>query len=567
MSNYRRLTVLLLVIGAALIVAWVLWARPQTIDLAASAPADSLAFLEADDPIRVLSAVAESKAWRSLAGPLDSSIPGVSRLAVWLARWFELGTADSLLLSRAQIAVVLTGAEVSQNRGNLTVRPLTTLIIETHSRRQVRQAVEGHVEDLAHRIYASPRFSRTNIDGEEIADWSAADGSGHIILGFVDSTAFIGNDETSVIKCIAAKRGKRASLSTESSFLDNRNKLQNATSLLFTFISRAGVKDLLQAYALTNSPSTDALNAARLMSETAGNLVSSLSCVSQLVDSMTEDRCFIGLSEGIANKLRPTMVPERPIEVVSLPFVPPDAYSLSVYNFHDIDGLWSDLNAVVASHADALSAVAAHALLRLLFKPYGIDDADAFVHAIGPRVMTVRLEDNASSVLITEPLDLQALRRLADARLGNAPRTETLGPYDLRVSNTDNWAVAFADEKLLMGQAELVRRCLETKLKAQSLASLEAFRQSQRRLDVSLHFSSVTFANDRQQAISFIEMFSKRDRPTFSNNAEVVEQAALSLPYAVRVTILKENGIEWTSRSAFGFAGSLFATILPGGAK
>jgi len=78
-----------------------------------------------------------------------------------------------------------------------------------------------------------------------------------------------------------------------------------------------------------------------------------------------------------------------------------------------------------------------------------------------------------------------------------------------------------------------------------------------------LPLTAITFKSDRQTAISFVELFSERERPSFSTNANAVDQAARSLPYAVNVTMLKDTGFEWTSRSAFGLPGSLVTALAP----
>jgi hypothetical protein len=95
------------------------------------------------------------------------------------------------------------------------------------------------------------------------------------------------------------------------------------------------------------------------------------------------------------------------------------------------------------------------------------------------------------------------------------------------------------------------------------ITSKESFRRAEKVLDVSLPFIAVTFASDQRAAISFVEAFSRRERPAFATNAAQIDQAVSGLPYAVSVTMLKGSAIEWTSRSSFGLAGSLVAQLAP----
>jgi hypothetical protein len=134
---------------------------------------------------------------------------------------------------------------------------------------------------------------------------------------------------------------------------------------------------------------------------------------------------------------------------------------------------------------------------------------------------------------------------------------------EVLISTSDKWAMSFADNDFLSGPADSVRRCLQAKAQSQSLSSLDAFRSAEHLVDVSLPLTVITFTNDQHAAISFVELFSQQDRPTFSTNAPAVDQAVRSLPYAVSVTMLKDKGFEWTSRSAFGLVGSVVVALSP----
>jgi hypothetical protein len=334
---------------------------------------------------------------------------------------------------------------------------------------------------------------------------------------------------------------------------------------VFGFVSRAGVKALLQAFALRGASSSNDLTASQIFSDTVGGLIEGLGWTSRFVDGMAEDRSSITLSQGVADKLRNTFVPEDKLVLSNLPFAPPDAHSISLYHFRDVEGLWRDLNSVIASHSDLIGAIAARPVLRGILKPYGIEDAEAFVHSVGTRIQTIRLEENSPAVLVTDSFDRPGLLKLVEKRLGPKPKSESVGDFELMLSSTDNWSASFADNQFLIGPAEAVRRCLQAK--AQSVTSTDAFRKSQRLVDATLPLSVVTFVKDQHAAISFVEIFSQQERSAFSTNATAIDEASRSLPYAVSVVMLKDTGLEWTSRSSFGLVGSLLVTLAPETAK
>ncbi len=564
-SRSAKLSLAVLLAGTFVVV-WIYWNRPTHTDMASYAPADSLAFVEANDLTEVAQGIEGTQAWKALAGPIGARVGLLpNRWLVRLARWTGIGSAEAVLVARSQVAVVFTGAEANQSGAIITIKPLATFIIETHTtQKRMRPTLEAHIGDLARRVYGEPVLARKQIDGVDLSLWSSSDGARHIVAAFADTVAIVGNDESSVLHCLESRQGKRPALAGERQLVDLRQKVDAANATVFGFVSKPGVKSLLQAFALYRSgSSSDAVTVARIFSDTLGNLVDGLGWSSKFVDGMVEDRSSITLAQGVADKLRGSFVPEDKLALADLPFVPPDAHSVSLYHFRDVEGLWRDLNSIVASHADLIGAIAARPMLRSLLKPYGIEDPDTFVHAVGTRIQTVRLEESSPSVLITEAFDRQGLRKLVQQRLGAKPKTESMGEFELALSVSDNWAASFPDNHFLMGPAEAVRRCLQTKAQSQSLTSTDAFRKSQRLVDVSLPITVLTFTKDQHAAISFVELFSDHERSTFSTSASAIDEASQSLPYSVSVTILKDAGIEWTSRSAFGLVGSLLVTLFP----
>ena len=570
MIRIRRPKTLIALLLVAFLVVWLYWNRTTRTDMSTYAPADSLAFVEANDLTEVAQGIERTQAWQALAGPVGarpSLLP--NHWFIRLARWTGIGSAEAILLARSQVAVVFTGAEASQTGPTLTIKPLATLVIETHTtQRRMRPTLERHIEDLARRVYGQPLLSRKQVDGVDLSEWSSADGGRHIVAAFADTVAIIGNDEPSVLHCVEARRGQRAALAGEKQLDDLRKKVAAPNANVFGFVSKPGVKSLLQAYALYRAgSSSDAATVSRIFSDTLGNLVDGFGWSSRFVDAMVEERCSIALSQGVADKLRGSFVPEERLALNDLPFVPSDAHSVSLYHFRDVEGVWRDLNAIIASRADLIGAIAARPMLRSLLKPYGIDDADTFVHAVGTRIQTIRLEETSPAVLVTEAFDRQGLRKVALQRLGAKAKTENVGDFELMLSSTDNWAASFADNHFLSGPADAVRRCLQAKAQSQSLTSTDAFRKSQRLVDVSLPITALTFVNDQHAAISFVELFSEHQRSAFSSGATAIDEASRSLPYAVSVVILKDAGLEWTSRSSFGLVGSLLVTLTPETAK
>ena len=96
------------------VVAWLFWNRTVRTDMASYAPADCLAFVEANDLSELAQGIEATQAWKALAGPVGARptlLP--NRWFIRLARWTGVGSTDAILLARSQVALVFTGAEAN----------------------------------------------------------------------------------------------------------------------------------------------------------------------------------------------------------------------------------------------------------------------------------------------------------------------------------------------------------------------------------------------------------------------------------------------------------------------
>jgi len=562
----RRHIAAALLLGLAAFAAWVFWNRPTRSDMAEYVPAECLAFVESNDLVSLAQHISSTNAWKGLApsiGANSNVMP--NRWLARLARWSGFGSSASVILARSQVAVVFTDAQTTQTGTVLTVKPVAALIIETHtSERRMRPVVEKAIADYSSRVIGPTVRQETQVSGVSLVQWSSQDGTRRIGMTTVGTAAIISNDQSLLLRCVHVRRGTMPSLASNQQLVNMRDRVDARGASLFGFIPNSGIKPILQAWLLSQpGASEESLTVTRLFGDTFGNLIDGLAWSSKFADDATEDHCFASLPAGVADQIRGNVAPEsKPIDK-SLAFVPPESYSVSVYQLRDVDGFWRDLNVAVSSHADALAAIASRPFLRSLIKPYGIEDADTFARAIGPQFATVRLDTTVRPVLITEAFDRETLRKVAQQRLGGGARTETVGDAELMLSNSSDWAAAFADNQFLIGPADAIRRCLQAKAQSQSITTVSRFKGAQQLIDVSLPINIAKFTDDRQAAISFVELFSQSERSTFSSNGESVDKAARTLPYAVSVSILKGGGFDWTSRSSFGLMGSLFVYLAP----
>jgi len=561
-NGFLLLLAVLLIGGAA----WVVWNRPRNADMSAYVPAESIAYIEANDLARIADGLSKTEAWRAVAEPLGAPRELISH--PWLvsfARWTGIGSAESVLLARSQFAVCFAQPQATESGTTLTIKPLAALVIETHtSQSRMQTTIKKYVDQLARESYGSDVVViRKQVNGADLQEWSTADNSRRLVLSVVDTVAIVGNDESIVMSCLEVHARRRKSLSEENQFQAARHDLTETPFAVLAYVPKAGVKLVIQAWVLSRAGnSSEAASLAPLISNTFGNLIDGLAWTSRFDDAGAEDHCVVTLAQGVTQQATSASSHE-PLNSIDVSLVPPAAIAVTAYNLHDAKGFWSQLNTVVSSHSDVVGAIASRPLLRSLLGPYGIRDADAFFAAIGPHLQIVRLDQSAPSVLIAEAFDQDALKKIAADRLGANPRVEQVGQAQMLVSTSDDWSVAFLDKYFLSGPAEQVRRCLAAKPSGESIRTVSGFNRAQAAVDMSLPIFSLSFVDDRSAAISFVEFFSRQERSAFSTNGEAIRKGAASLKYSASVTTIKNGSVEWTARSSFGLVGSLLTTFAP----
>ncbi|HEX8922259.1 MAG TPA: hypothetical protein VF766_12340, partial [Pyrinomonadaceae bacterium] len=286
----------------------------------------------------------------------------------------------------------------------------------------------------------------------------------------------------------------------------------------------------------------------------------------RLSEGVIEDRYFLGLQNGVATNLQSALATQPDTALTAVELLPPDIYSLSRYNYRNPAQAWRGLNSTIAAQADTLGSVLLTRLLDASLKPYGIEEPDSFLQAIGSEIVTARLDDSGSStVTIVEVRDEKTLRDFVAKRLGAKPRVEAIGDAEMLVSTNERQdASSFVGGHLMLGTADNVRRCLEARRARQTLTGDDAFQRTTRTIATRNAANVVTLTEDYAPARTFITAIATqrgvRERPL---NEMDLESALRRLRYAVSETQIVDGGFEKRTRSAFGQFGTLASQFAP----
>lgn len=552
---------------------WIWWNRPRKVNMAAYVPADSLIYLETNDLPDIASGIVSTDAWKALApaAGIKSNLGNLS----WLSRiasWTGIGPADAVVLSRAQVAVTVLGLDAAPAGDTLKIKPRYAVVVETHTgESRTRTAVENRVGEFARRAYGEPRVEQKEAGGANFTTWIAPDGERRIVAAVMGSVAVIGNDEPAVQACLAVRRNERPSLEGNAQVEEMRRRVAGNDALAFGYVSPDGAARLLEmaatAYAgqVSSDPRAQSA-AASLLPPLAKKILGGAGWSARISEGVIEDRYFLALQNGVAARLQSALASQQDTTLTAVELLPAEIYSISRYNYRDPAQAWRGLNSAIASQVDTLGSILITKLLDASLKPYGIEEPDEFLRAIGSEIVTARLDDSGSStVTIVEVRDEKTLRDFVAKRLGTKPRVEIIGDVEMLVANNEKHdAASFIAGHLILGTAENVRRCLEARRIGQTLAADDDFQRTTRLVSANNSANVATFTEDYTPARSFIRAMATqkgvRERPV---NETELESALRRLRYAVSETRLVDGGFEKRTRSSFGQFGALasqFAT-------
>ena len=558
----RRSRWLLIVLLAVIVIgaSWLWWVKPSQVDMAAHAPANSLLYLETNNPLEVVQALESTEAWRiveNFAGRGQNS-----RKNAWLHKlvgWTGIGPIESVILARAQVAVIITDLGTTEDAETLRIKPEAALIIETKtSEHRIRPAVEKAVKKLAELTYGKPSSRAITIDGVDFTEWVAPDGSRQIVSVIYGSLVIIGNTRQAVQTCLAVSQGLQPSLKEDAELNRLRLELGGAEALSFGYVPTSKSARLLSIgvpLLMGRAPANSEFQ--RLISSGASKVFGSIGWSCRPFMAGIEDRFLISLQPSILDTLKPTFTP---INLSSLrPQLRTDeVHSVTYYNFGNPILAWQALKTSVSSQVDALSAIIFTSLLNSSLGSYGIVDPEQFLSAVNSDIVTLRMDQNAErSLLVARVRDQAKLRELLTKTMRVKATTNQPGQVEMLEDPQGELSASFVGEFVVLGAPTDVRRYTE----ALGNSAKPADPNKLKKLTFFAPSSSaniMTYADDSDRVRDFVAavLAAKGVSAVVGSG---MDQLLYGLPYSSTETTLGDRGLERTTRSPLG----QFSTLLP----
>lgn len=551
-----------MLLAFSVVAGWLLWVKPKQVDMAQYAPADSIVYLESNHPLEAGESIASTDVWKGL-DKLAGRPRETSRVGRWLQRfvgWTGIGPIESVILARAQLAIVVTQLGTSEEGDTLRVKPEGAAIIETHTAEsRIRSPAEQALKRLAEMTYKKPTLRRTMIDGVEFIEWIAPEGGRQIVAAILGSLIIVGNSEPAVQKCLDVTLHRRLSLKQDSELERMRLQLVGDQSLAFGYIPAGNSARLLSVgVPLMLGRAAGDSQFERLITASAPRVLGAIGWSSNSYMMGVEDRYLISLQATIVARLKPYFGPSKVNPQVQRIF-PADVHSVTYYKFGNPVAAWQDLKTGISSQIDALSAIVFSSLLKSALLPYGIEEPEEFLGAVRGDVVTMRLDENGErSLLIAGVPDRAALRKLVSGKMLKNVRSVRAGNAEILEDSDGEIAVGFINEYVVLGHPLDVRRCADNAIANVMMLSDEKLRKMTFFIPLSTSANIVTYTNDADRVRSFISAVVTLEGKSPLSSA-AIEQLIEALPYSATETTLGERGLERTTRSPLG----QFSTLLP----
>jgi hypothetical protein len=553
MKLIRRLVIstLLLIVVA---VAWYWWNWPRKVDMAQYAPAESLVYLECNNLPAVANSITASDVWREFGAMLGLRQSRRTDRWLALAASLGLGPAENVILSRAQVAIVMLSLDAAEQDRTLSIKPEGAIIIETHtSERRIRPAVEEVLKRFAERTYGETTLKRYREDADYF-EWSPPAGDRRIVAAIDQSLLVVGNSKRAVQSCLQTRRGQRANLLSDPELQLMRTKADGLRGLTFGFISAGNATRLVSWGApllFGRGPGDSTLE--QIITRSAGRVFGAIGWSSRASNGGIEDRFFFSLEPPIISRLQPVFKVGTPAGSLWR-VLPDDVESITIYRSESPLRAWEALRSV-ASQLDALSAVVFGSVLKAALLPYGIEDPERFLKAVGPEVASVKLQQAADgSVLFAPILDRSTLEQMFKWQVTQPPRSENKVIMQHMEISDKRFAVAFIDDYFVIGPPDDVRFCLDARESGRTISDVDRLT----RFTPNGSSSIVTYTSDNDRVRSFfsaIMAFQGGSLPaSFLGDKS-------TLPYATTETSLADQGIERRTQSALGQFSTLLALL------
>jgi hypothetical protein len=555
MKFFRALLALLAVI-LIIVACFLWWNRPARVDMAGYVPADSLVYLEVNSLTDLVKAIEQNETWKGAAQSVNADTKLLDPSWTWLAR-IGVAPVKSVVLSRAQFALVLVGMDSIPEGDTLRIRPEVALVVETHTSNWRIKSVAGDaVKGLASHAYGQSNCTERTGDAYYVDCASSV--NGRKLVATVDgSVIIVGNTDNAVRACLDVRRGSRPSMRTDAELQRLRDQLNANGAFSFGYVSAANVAKILSWAApilMGRAPGDPQLE--QLLAKSAGKMLKSIAWTSRPSSGAVEDRYLISLDSELPPRIEPPFATTTATDDVWKE-IPASAETFTLYQTRNPLDALNALNSAVSYKLDALSAVMFSGLLRSSLSIYGVENPNEVLPLLSPPLVTVRAKPtDESSVLIARVLDEARLRSVLESQKVDGG----IRIVDLTKGWSNEGSAAFlavmTDGYVVIGKADSVDSWFSARRSQSGTSGRPAWFQP------NANAVAITYASDSGRVESFVStLYQLKGKPLAEDQKAAVSNATKTSSFAITESRVTNDGIERTTHSPFGQISTLMSLL------
>jgi len=555
MKFFRALLAFLAVI-LIVVACFLWWNRPGRVDMAGYVPADSLVYLEVNSLTDLVKAVEQNQTWKAAAQSVNADTKLLDPSWTWVAR---IGAAPvkSVVLSRAQFALVLVGMDSIPEGDTLRIRPEIALVVETHtSNWRIKSVASDAVKGLATHAYGQSNCTERSGDAYYVDCASSV--NGRKLVATVDgSVIIVGNTDNAVRACLDVRRGSRPSMRTDAELQHMRDHLNANGAFSFGYVSAANVAKIFSWAApilMGRAPGDPQLE--QLLAKSAGKMLKSIAWTSRPSSGAVEDRYLISLDSELPPRIQSPFATTTASDDVWKE-IPASAETFTVYQTRNPLDALNALNSAVSYKLDALSAVMFSGLLRSSLSIYGVENPNEVLPLLSPPLVTVRAKPtDESSVLIARVADEARLRSVLESQKVEGG----IRIIDLSKGWSNEGSAAFlavmTDGYVVIGKADSVDSWFSARRSQSGTSERPAWFQP------NANAVTITYAIDSGRVASFVAaLYQLKGKPLAEEQKATVSNATKTSSFAITESRVTNDGIERTTHSPFGQISTLMSLL------
>lgn len=503
--------------------------RTAPTDMRHLAPAETLVYLETEDLGAMLESLTDNKSFSENAKTKP----------------------DFSVLENAQTAIIVTGFESSAKQltdeaAVLNFKPQFVLIADTHSWERTNLAlVENQINHFATKIYGdATKLEKSEKSGAKFFIWTAED-QRRIYAAVDGNLIYVGNNEIALDKCLAVKRGEAENLTKNESLAQLRER-GGDKKLALGYISSEGISQIANLVGVSvavDAAEEDSAKSfiAKILPPLLQKTVSEISWTARKTEQGIEDKIYIKPDGQISDIWKETLIPNANNQFQTAEYIPANFDSVTRYNLQNPQIAWRSVLLTLSGKLDTLDGKVWLAASGSFFAPYGIADAETFLSAISPNIVTVRLASESSEPLaIAEIKDEAKIKSSLVKELNFNAAPEKIGAATIWKSTDSEQSAAFVAGKIILGNRSDILNCLKAKESGQNFTKNLSYQSF-----IQTNALTTTVARDNETAGKVINVLGNE-----SKNKNLMS-------FYVTETRFNPHGIERRTISAFGLIGTL----------